>query len=361
MALQICHRLQISEDSKIAILYYHFNTKNMQHYYLILTSLILLVSCSPKQETKYYFKEQEKEGWLIPVRIGEETYDFLFDTGSSNSCIKQEIALKLKLQTRDSLLVYQSSRRKVAYHDLTENITFSIADTPMNLSFFINDRNIIGMDIINKYHWMFERSNMTFQLQEKKIPIEKRPSDILYKKKYYFNDTKVQIPVVDLLINDTISIPLLFDSGYAQTHNYSYYDESIATLLPVIALEHHENITNDSFFQYIFKTYGKDAIIHYTNPHFFFWLEPITIDNLPPSCFYMSTNTDSIYKTTQNHKYIGVLTWHFIRQFRTFSINPEKQEFTFIVSPEDSSIIKKSNPEEIEVIKSKRNIKFIYL
>ena len=74
----------------------------MQHYYLILTSLILLVSCSPKQETKYYFKEQEKEGWLIPVRIGEETYDFLFDTGSSNSCIKQEIALKLKLQTRDS-------------------------------------------------------------------------------------------------------------------------------------------------------------------------------------------------------------------------------------------------------------------
>ena len=75
----------------------------------------------------------------------------------------------------------------------------------------------------------------------------------------------------------------------------------------------------------------------------------------------MSTNTDSIYKTTQNHKYIGVLTWHFIRQFRTFSIDPEKQEFTFTVSPEDSNIVKKSSPEEIEAIKSKRNIKFIYL
>ena len=361
MALQICHRLQISEDSKIAILYYHFNTKNMQHYYLILTSLILLVSCSPKQETKYYFKEQEEEGWLIPVRIGEESYDFLFDTGSSSSCIEQKIALKLKLQTIDSLLVYREKYKEITYHDLTEKITFSIADTPMNLSFYISDRNIIGMDIINKFHWMFERSNTTFQLQEKKIPIQKRPSDIVYKKKYYFNDAKIRIPIVDLLINDTISIPLLFDSGDIQIDDFSYNDESIATVLPVIKLKFYDDITNNGFFQYVFKTYGKDAIIHYANPRFFFWLEPITIDKLPPSCFYMSTNTDSIYKTTQNHKYIGVLTWHFIRQFRTFSIDPEKQEFTFTVSPEDSNIVKKSSPEEIEAIKSKRNIKFIYL
>ncbi|WP_279096855.1 aspartyl protease family protein [Bacteroides acidifaciens] len=331
----------------------------MQHYYLILTLLILLVSCSPKQETKYYFKEQEEEGWLIPVRIGEESYDFLFDTGSSSSCIEQKIALKLKLQTIDSLLVYREKYKEITYHDLTEKITFSIADTPMNLSFYISDRNIIGTDIINKYHWSFNRSDTTFQLQEKNIPIEKRVSDIVYKKKYHFNDTKVRVPVVDLLINDTISIPLLFDSGNAQIHTYDIDGEPIATLFPVIDLTYYENMPDNGFFQYLFKTYGQDAVLHFAKPRFFFWLEPIIIDNLPPSCFYMSTDIDSIYKTTQTHRYIGTLTWHFIRQFRTFSIDPEKQEFTFIVSPEDSSIIKKSSIEEIATLKKKRKIKFV--
>lgn len=330
----------------------------MQGYYPIFTLLILLISCERKQETKYYFKEYDTEGWLIPVRIGEETYNFVFDTGSSSSSIEQELAQKLKLQIIDSTLVYTERNKKLAYHDLTEKLTFSIANTPMSISFYTDSCNIIGMDIINKYHWMFDRSSRAFQLQEKTISIEKRPSDIVYKRKYRFSDIDIQVPIVDLLINDTISIPLLFDSGDARTNSYQD-DESNITMFPVVSLKYYEDLNDNGFFRYVYDTYGHDAVLHYISPRFFLWLDSITIDNLPPSSFYMPTDVDNIYRVTQKHGYIGALTWHFIRQFRTFYIDPEKQEFTFIVSPEDSSIIRKSNIEEVAILKKKRKIKFV--
>lgn len=327
----------------------------MQHYYPIFILLILLVSCERKQETKYYFKEYDTEGWLIPVRIGEETYDFLFDTGSTNSSIEQGLAKKLKLQIIDSVFVFR--RKKISYHDQTEKLAFNIADIPMSISFntyTTDSRNIIGMDIINKYHWMFDRSNKTFQLQKKAISVEKGSLDMVYKKKY--RRSSIKIPIVDLLINDTISIPLLFDSGDARTHSYED-DTLITTTLPIINLQYYKNINDQGFFRYI---YNNDAVLYYTFPRFFLWLDSITIDNLPPSSFYITTDVDSIYtKAYKEHGNIGTLTWHFIRQFRTFYIDPEKQEFTFIVSPEDSSIIRKSNIEEVAILKKKRKIKFV--
>lgn len=328
----------------------------MKRYCPIFALLILLVSCNPKQETKYHFKEHDTDGWLIPVRIGEETYSFVFDTGSSKSFIESKLANKLNLKIIDSTLIFKGRDKKISYHNQTEKLVFNIADIPMSTSFhYITDsRNIIGMDIINKYHWMFDRSNKTFQIQEKPISIKTHSSDMVYKKKYRYSSIKV--PIVDLLINDTIPIPLLFDSGYSRTHSYKD-DTLITTTLPVINLQYYENINDRGFFRYI---YNNDAVLHYISPRFFLWLDSITIDDLPPSSFYITTDIDSIYtKVNKEHGYIGTLTWHFIRQFRTFYIDPEKQEFTFIVSPEDSSIIRKSNIEEVAILKKKRKIKFV--
>ena len=143
----------------------------MQKYYPIFILLSLLVSCNPKRETKYYFKEYDMEGWLIPVHIGEETYDFVFDTGSSNSHIESKLANKLKLKIIDSTLIFEGRNKKISYHSQTEKLEFNIANIPMSTSFYYttDNRNIIGMDIIKKYQWMFDRANKTFRLQEKPI------------------------------------------------------------------------------------------------------------------------------------------------------------------------------------------------
>lgn len=327
----------------------------MQKHYPIFILFILLVSCNQKQETKYYFKEYDMKGWLIPVRIGEETYDFLFDTGSSSSSIEQRLANKLKLQIIDSVLVYTARDKKISYHSQIEELALNIANTPMSISFHTDSFNIIGMDIIKKYHWMFDRANKTFRLQEKPISIEKRPSDMIYKKKYRFNDIEVQVPIVDLLINDTISIPLLFDSGYAHTHIYNADTTDIA-MPPSIKLEYYDHIDDNGFIRYIYDMYGNDALTYWIPSNFTLWLDSIAIDNLPPSDFYMPVDVDSIYKKV-NKGYIGLLTWHFARQFRTLYINPEKQELTFIVSPQDSNLISHPTNEEGLYLKHLRQLR----
>ncbi|WP_175630663.1 aspartyl protease family protein [Bacteroides acidifaciens] len=329
----------------------------MQKYYPIFILLSLLVSCNPKRETKYYFKEYDMEGWLIPVHIGEETYDFVFDTGSSNSHIESKLANKLKLKIIDSTLIFEGRNKKISYHSQTEKLEFNIANIPMSTSFYYttDNRNIIGMDIIKKYHWMFDRANKTFRLQEKPISIEKRPSDMIYEKQYRFNDIEVQVPIVDLLINDTISIPLLFDSGYAYTHIYNA-DTTDITMPPTITLEYYDQINDNGFIRYIYDMYGNDALTYWIPSNFTLWLDSIAIDNLPPSDFYMPVDVDSIYKKV-NKGYIGLLTWHFARQFRTLYINPEKQELTFIVSPQDSNLINHPTNEEGLYLKHLRKLR----
>lgn len=327
----------------------------MQKHYPIFILFILLVSCNQKQETKYYFKEYDMKGWLIPVRIGEETYDFLFDTGSSSSSIEQGLANKLKLQIIDSVLVYTARDKKISYHSQIEELALNIASTPMSISFHTDSFNIIGMDIIKRYHWMFDRSNKTFQIQEKPFLIETRSSDMIYKKKYRFNDIEVQVTIVDLLINDTISIPLLFDSGYAYTHIYNA-DTTDITMLPTITLEYYDQIDDNGFIRYIYDIYSNDALTYWIPSNFTLWLDSIAIDNLPPFDFYMPVDVDSIYKKV-NKGYIGLLTWHFARQFRTLYINPEKQEFTFIVSPQDSNIIRRPTNEEALYLKHLRKLR----
>lgn len=327
----------------------------MPQHCLILTLLILLVSCQ-KQEANYYFKEYNTKGWLIPVRIREETYDFLFDTGCTQSSIKQELANTLKLQIVDSVLVFIGINREFSHYNKTEKLIFNIADIPMSTSFNISKSNIIGMDIINKYHWIFDRSNKTFHLQEKPNAIEKHPSDIIFQKKYHFS--KMKVPIVDLLIDDTISIPLTLDSGNTETHIYQE-EISTTTLFPIITLEYYENINDSGFLSYIYNLYGYDAIMQSVPPHFFLWLDSVRIDDLPPSGFYMSVDIDSIYKRANKDECIGTLNWHFICQFRTFYIDPEKQEFTFIVSPQDSNIIRRVDIEDVDRLKKNRKIKFI--
>lgn len=328
----------------------------MSQYCLLLALLILLVSCQ-KQESSYYFKEYDTKGWLIPVRIGEETYDFLFDTGCTQSSIKQELVNKFKLQIIDSVLVFIGRDRKLSYYNKTEKLIFNIADVSMSTSFNLSESNIIGMDIINKYHWMFDRSNMTFHLQEEPNTVAKLPPDMIYKKKYHFN--KMRVPIVELLIDDTISIPLIFDSGNTQTHIYQE-EISNTTLFPIITLEYNENINDNGFLSYIYSLYGYDAIMQSLPPHFFLWLDSVMIDDLPPSGFYMPVSIDSIYKKiNKERESIGTLTWHFISQFRTFYIDPENQEFTFIVSPQDSNIIRRVDTEDVDRLKKNRKIKFI--
>ena len=118
-------------------------------------------------------------------------------------------------------------------------------------------------------------------------------------------------------------------------------------------------MNDNNFLRYTYDIHGYDAVLHYMDSKTFLWLDSIAIDNLSPSSLYATIEVDSIYKTTQKQKFIGALTWHFISQFRTFYIDPEKQEFTFIVSPQDSNIIRRVDIGDVDRLKKNRKIKFI--
>lgn len=329
----------------------------MKIIHLIIVLPIILASCYLNSETQYDFKEYEIGGVHIPVHIGEETYDFQFDMGSSYSLISQTLYNKLGLHTTDSNLVFSGMRKTTSHYYQTEKQSFKIANIEMSEPFHYstNTKNAIGINLIKQYYWMFDRSSKTFQLQDKPFRIENHSSDIVYKMKFHYNN--IEVPIVDLLINDTISIPLLFDTGSASGQGYKKEDTAIVAY-PTIQLNYYNHIDDNGFIRYIHSMFGNDALIYWTPSKFSLWLDSMTINNLPPTCFLMEVDVDSIYKKV-NNGYIGALTWHFVRQFRTLYIDPKKQELTFIVSPGDSNIISRPKIDEGLKLREWRKLRHI--
>lgn len=158
---------------------------------------------------------------FVPVNIADTTLYFLWDTGAVNSKINKGIADKLNIQTIDEKSIvnlYQQHSKIVMRH--TETIELKLGETYIACPLLVSDiqgslnlDGIIGQDIIKKYYWLFYLAENQAVISETPY----MPNYEQYVESFHMNFTygRFDLPYCDIKLDDTVSIPVVFDSGMA--------------------------------------------------------------------------------------------------------------------------------------------------
>lgn len=311
--------------------------------------LLLLYSCCPRIKIEGSFSGKDVGGWYIPVQINGKNYNFLFDTGCSRSYISKQIVNDLNLSVIDSVTAFVGESRVITQHYGVGNIHFSIDGTDFSNTFSIfptNNDCILGMDFIRNYYWKFNQKDRSFIMSDRPIELQKQAHDENLRIKYRY--TIHDIPLVNLQINDTMSVCLSFDTGL--TYGFVVTEDSSIVITPTMSITHYDR--DNYFSKYAYHLFEKDVILPKNSHSYYIPADSMKIETMSPSIFFIEVTIDSIYGDVGDDGTIGLLGLHFVRQFRTMYIDPVKQEFIFSVSPEDSSFIYKG--EDVNRVKALR-------
>ena len=141
----------------------------------VFSCLAILYYCYPKSSTI----QIEGDGAIyIPVKIFGKTYPFLFDTGSTytsfNNELLQELGSRAKINPKDStiIILYGQFLEEISAKNYNP-IPIQIGDFRINTSFVgreTNKWNILGMDVINRFHWLIDFKDSTLTISN--LPIE---------------------------------------------------------------------------------------------------------------------------------------------------------------------------------------------
>lgn len=316
-------------------------------FYILL--FLLLSSCFSRTKTRGFFSGEEIGGWYIPVYIDGKKYDFLFDTGCSHSYISKQIAEELNLSIIDSITAFIGESRALAKNYNVGDIHFSINEIEYSNIFFIyptDNACILGMDFIRKYYWEFNQKDHSFIMSDHSIELQKQAHDKILKIRYKYN--KSETPLIDLKINDTISVALKFDTGL--TYGFAVAEDSSIIITPIMSITHYDR--DNYFAKYAYYLFKKDVILPRNSQSYYIPANSMKIETMPPCNFFIEVTIDSIYRDVRDDGTMGLLGLHFVRQYRTMYLDPVKQELTFSVSPEDSSFIYKG--EDVARVKTLR-------
>lgn len=186
----------------------------------IITFLLLLGSCSTKTIRVLSYAEVKEVsnrqtinykspiGFIIlPIRIDNNTYHFLFDTGAQTTLISEELALKTGVKSIGNINIEDSqNKHKKLKVGVVEN--FYIGDISYsNIGVIINDFNenksfscmgidgILGMNVIKLNNWNIDYDNQIITLYDSKYEYS---SQDLTSVSFYTNSG---IPYIDLYVD----------------------------------------------------------------------------------------------------------------------------------------------------------------
>lgn len=191
----------------------------------LITIALLMYSCLKQntEQVEMSLKNFPQEMRLyIPVTIEDTILYFLWDTGSTYTTINRDIADKLKLSTIDkSSIVYVYQLHDSIPMQHTDYTKFRIGSNHIRTKLLIDDtvdsensNGVIGQNIINRYYWLFDLTNQEAVMSLK--PCE--PNSENYAESFtmsFSNNNNVysDLPFCNIKFNDTISLPIVFDSG----------------------------------------------------------------------------------------------------------------------------------------------------
>ncbi len=270
----------------------------------------------------------------LPVEMEGKVYNFIFDTGSTYSTINPNLAKKLFIfQKKDSIhtvMISPTYSNIVGY--LSKKVDFRIADKTFYQSFIIHEfpgkefSGIIGMDIISQFYWLFDMEHKTIQFSRRNMkldiiaPYEKMR--ICYKK---FRET----PYLNLLINDTLSVQALFDTGAFSPINAPKIDDpNTMETIAFADLLIHGDIKNDSVLNYLKHKMPSYAFLK--NMKNLSINKELKINGYYCSNF-IAVHMDNEYKIPKELDVISrKITASFLTRFNKVYIDPFNQEITFI-------------------------------
>ena len=177
-------------------------------------SILWLLKTPQKTETP--FKQMAARIW-IPITINGQTYQFLWDTGCTVSFINRKIIEDLDLPISDikGNLIALDLRKRVPYR-MTKPIDLKIADIDILAPLVFLDEDymdgIIGLDIINKYSWIFDFKTKTATISEQSQKLDLTPAERRFD--FEISSKALGKAYFDVLVNDSIKKTFQFDTGY---------------------------------------------------------------------------------------------------------------------------------------------------
>ena len=174
---------------------------------IFLVCIIIFPSCNNEVVTLPIKIDSVNKRIYLPITFNGVTSDFLFDTGSAFSFVKEGHSL-YSTQGKDIRVIrfngdtvskmYQNGHFKLG--SLSKVESFILCDAA--------DPNILGMNLISKYYWMFDLEKEIVQISKK--PIKYLPNEKLVLD-YYMSDYGVMN--LRLPIDQDRTLVMMFDTG----------------------------------------------------------------------------------------------------------------------------------------------------
>jgi len=249
---------------------------------------------------------------IIKVKINEESYDFLFDTGASNT-ISQELTKKINAKTKGFQGVIDSQRNKSilkiiqldtisigGYHFLNTgaivaNLNKSIAVNCLDID------GIIGSNLIQLANWEIDFKNQIIKISssENQFKVSHNADTIKYKTDIYYKQ------YIDLKIGNIKIKNLTFDTG---SNGY----------ITCSGKDYKKLINND--------------LLSETNYGYGVSSSGLFGKGKPDSVFYATTNSLTFGNTQINHpilefreKHSNMIGTDFLKKFTVILIPGEKE------------------------------------
>ena len=312
---------------------------------------------------------------IIPITINGKSYRFLFDTGYSHSCISKSLAKNIGIKKSNlSVIGTPLQTKKEVTRATTEYLNWHIKDIKLNSQLIISDipylsvdnqlDGIIGQDIIIQYYWLFDFVNSTVQISSKPIEIENSPALSLefnggtkpkYSRRLNSNiRTEKPLPYCNILLNDTMSAIMMFDTGMHMPVIYN--NKRIVYDFMLVGTK-----TTNFLWSYLSNCQKQDKIIiskqYITDQDTVTvesgqMIESLKLNDFGPITTLIKLDIDDFYKEKEELGISGYISANFMRRFSRMYYDPFSENIKFYKSDNDKEVV-----YTVEEIKDLLNIK----
>lgn len=317
----------------------------MFHIIISLLGTVLIIGCVPITENSTVVNiEEHRNRILIPIKINNKIYTFLWDTGCDKSLISKHLLSECNIgKSGDSTRVLAFARKGVSGHCLTELTSFSIGDIDMNAVFVVDNSTrlvidydqfaidgVMGQDIIDQHSWSFDFRAQTVNISDRPTKVESPANFTLD-----FNiNPALRLPYCPVVFNDTLAELALFDSGMAgkvlaknEKEEFVYADLLVTSQDTLTSLWFDIAACHDRY-RMLTDTRDQVAIIQGGV------MESLKINEFTPAATLIALDVDKNHQSTP----LIYITANFMRRFSEMYYDPFNKKIYFYKSDSDTGL-----------------------
>ena len=315
----------------------------MKKYIVLFYCIMGCMSCTVVSKTTL-ISEDNSNYYYLPILVNGQKLTFLIDTGTQYTNIDYVAAKKLGIVPVDStfhtIYTVTYSHQDTVYWGLAD---LQIGDikiknkivldryktSPLRDAFNYEDCDgILGVDIIQKFNWLFDFKNKTVCLSNKVIDnplIAEMPTlslDIV--------DNERDVTYVGLLLNNAIKESFLFDTGYDNSIKIGDYNLDGAFCF------------SDTLFNILAKRFPNNLMINVTDTSSALLMEKLEVNEMKFSYISATYNSRLLHP--------NAVTVQLLHQFQFMYYDKINKKINFYYPQPDSNV---KSREEIQLLQMK--------